>query len=134
MARRERNAGVAEPAGTGSAVAPGSLRACAPFRGELARHRVVTADGLDYVVATGDERSRGRGFVTAAYPVSRGYLVMLRQPLCELASPDEEAARRQHELLATTLVRAGTGVVRARRRSAALRRAERSVDHDRAAR
>src|SRR5262249_25756733 len=27
----------------------GSVRPCAPYRGELARHRLITADGHDYV-------------------------------------------------------------------------------------
>jgi hypothetical protein len=38
------------------------------------------------------------------------------------------SAMRQHTLLLTVMVEAGTGVVRARRRSAAWRRAERTVE------
>ncbi len=52
----------------------------------------------------------------------------MRQPLCVLASRDEAEARRQHSLLVMVLLEAGTGVVQARRRSAAWRRAERTVD------
>ena len=62
----------------------GSVRPCAPYRGELARHRLITADGHDYVVATTRAQGAQRDYITAAYPVSRGYLVMMRQPLCEL--------------------------------------------------
>ena len=107
------------------------VRQCERYRGELARHRVLTADGADYVVATADERHLNRAFTTAAYPVSRGYLVMMRQPLCVLTSQDAAAALGQHELLVRVLADVGTGVVRARRRSAAWRRAERSVQGER---
>ncbi len=126
--RRENITEAAPPTAQAPAVAPGSVRACATYRGELARHRLVTADGADYVVATSDERRQQQGFITAAYPVSRGYLVLMRQPLCVLASRDEAEARRQHSLLVMVLLEAGTGVVQARRRSAAWRRAERTVD------
>lgn len=83
---------------------------------------------MDYVVATADERRQGRGFVTSALPVVRGYLVMMRQPLCALTSATEEAAYNQHTLLVNVLVESGTRVVKARRNSAAWRRAERMVD------
>ncbi len=126
MVRREQGTSAVETAAR--TVACGSVRACATFRGELARHRLITADGMDYIVATADVRRQGRGYVTTAYPVARGYLVMMRQPLCELTCPDEGAAYEQHELLVRVLAEAGTGVVRARRRSAAWRRAERTVD------
>ncbi|HEV7127566.1 MAG TPA: hypothetical protein VGN32_08995 [Ktedonobacterales bacterium] len=106
----------------------GSVRACVVYRDELARHRVMSADGLDYLVATVDQRLQGRGFVTAAYPVARGYLVMMRQPLCTLVSEGKTAAHRQHTQLVEVLAQAGAGVVKARRRSAEWRRAERRVD------
>jgi hypothetical protein len=126
MARRVRITSAAAPAPEAQVPRAGSARACALFRGELARHRVITADGLDYVVTSAVER--GQGYVTAAYPVARGYLVMMRQPLCLLNSVDDAAARAQHALLVRVLTQGGTGVVRARRRSAAWRRAERTVD------
>ena len=108
--------------------AVGTARACATFRGELARHRVITADGLDFVVATADGSRRGQGYTTSAYPVANGYLVMLRQPLCALPSADEAEAWAQHDQLVRVLAELGTGVVRARRRSAAWRKAERMVE------
>jgi hypothetical protein len=128
MARRVRVTSAA--AGTADPVLPlpGSVRTCEVYRGEVARHRLITADGLDYVVATADERRQGRGFVTSALPVVRGYLVMMRQPLCALTSMSEEAARNQHTLLVNVLVEGGTRVVKARRNSAAWRRAERMVE------
>lgn len=107
---------------------PGSARPCAAYRGELARHRVITADGLDYVVATAGAQGQRRGYVTAAYPVARGYLVMLRQPLCLLPSEDEASAQAQHAQLVDVLANLGTAVVRAKRRSAAWRQAERRVE------
>lgn len=128
MAKQVRKASAV--AAESQMVAPGSVRACAAYRGELARHRVITADGMDYVVVTADQRRQGRGHVTTAYPVVRGYLVMMRQPLCELVCVEDEAAREQHALLVRVLAEAGTGVVRARRRSAAWRRAERTVGAD----
>lgn len=130
MAKRVQARSAAAPAVEAGGVPTGSVRACPAYRGELARHRLVTADGLDYVVATADERSRGRGLVTAAYPVVRGYLIMMRQPLCTLLSADEDEAREQHALLVRVLAEGGTGVVRARRRSAAWRRAERTAGPD----
>lgn len=102
----------------------GSVRTCVPYRGELARHRLITADGHDYVVATVHLRERKQPYITGAYPVSRGYLVMVRQPLYEIKSLSEEAARMQHEQLVSVLAEAGVGIVRARRALAARQRAE----------
>jgi hypothetical protein len=127
MARRARTTSAESKTAEGVTPRAGTVRACELYRGELARHRVIAADGADYVVATVDERRRNQAYVTAAYPVLRGYLVMMRQPLCALSSADETAAREQHNLLIRALTQGGTGVVKARRRSAALRRAERTV-------
>jgi hypothetical protein len=128
MAKRAKGTSTAAPGVLAQEIVPGSVRSCSTYRGELARHRVITADGADYLLTTADERRQGRGYVTAAYPVARGYLIMMRQPLCALESLDEAAALRQHTLLLNVMVEAGTGVVRARRRSAAWRRAERTVE------
>ena len=103
----------------------GSVRSCMPYRDELLRHRVITADGHDFAVAT-HRRPRGKGYVTGAYPVQHGYLVMVRQPLCELRSEDAESARNEHEQLVQVLAEAGIGVVRARRALAARQRAEKA--------
>ena len=127
MARSTRSAGASATRKSRVAAESGQARECAHYRNELARHRVVTADAQDYVVASADERHLGRGYTTAAYPVSRGYLVMMRQPLCVISSQDERDAREQHMLLVDLLMESGTAVVRARRRSAAWRRAERSA-------
>lgn len=102
----------------------GSVRACTPYAGELARHRVVSADGQDYVVATYAERAGESVYLTGAYPVNRGYLVMLRQPLYETRTAAEGDAREQHEQLVRVLSEAGVKVVRARRALANRRRAE----------
>ena len=102
----------------------GSVRACVPYGGELARHRLITADGHDYVVATIYLPTRKLPYTTGAYPVSRGYLVMVRQPLYEVKSLEAGTAREQHEQLVSVLVEAGVGVVRARRALAARQRAE----------
>jgi hypothetical protein len=102
----------------------GSVRTCMPYGGELARHRLITADGHDYVVATVHLPGRKQPFTTGAYPVSRGYLVMVRQPLYEVKSLDAGTAREQHEQLVSVLVKAGVGIVRARRALAARQRAE----------
>lgn len=106
----------------------GSVRTCMPYRDELLRHRVITADGHDFAVAT-HMRPRGKGFVTGAYPVQQGYLVMVRQPLCELRSDDADSARSEHEQLVQVLAEAGIGVVRARRALAARQRAEKAELH-----
>jgi len=103
----------------------GSVRSCMPYRDELMRHRVITADGHDFAVAT-HMRPGGKGFVTGAYPVQNGYLVMVRQALCEVRSADEDAARNEHEQLVQVLAEAGIGVVRARRALAARQRAEKA--------
>jgi hypothetical protein len=128
MTKWAKGTGPAAPGGSAQEIVPGSVRQCPPYRGELARHRVITADGADYLITTADERRQGRGYVTAAYPVARGYLIMMRQPLCALESLDKSGALRQHDLLLQVMVGAGTGVVRARRRSAAWRQAERTVE------
>lgn len=110
----------------------GSVRTCVPYRGELARHRLITADGHDYIVTTTRVPAAGHGtqrpetYVTGAYPVLRGYLVMMRQPLYEISRTDSDAAREQHEQLVRVLAEAGVGVVRARRSLAARLRAEKA--------
>ncbi len=109
----------------------GSMRECPPYRGELARTRVITADGHDYVVATARAPRAGKGYLTSAYPVARGYLVMMRQALCELPSESAEQARERHIQLTHVLAEAGVRLVRARGALAARRRAER-IEADRA--
>ncbi len=99
----------------------GSVRICAAYAGELVRHRIITADGQDVAVATSAQNGR---FVTAAYPVQHGYLVMVRQPICVLGAADETAALASHDKLVRVLAEAGVGVVRARRALAARKRAE----------
>lgn len=105
--RPPREAGIA-----GVRPANGTIRACVAQRGELLHHRVVSAEGRDVAVTTAVQ---AEGFVTGAYPVQQGYLVMLRQPLYEVHSTTVEAAREQHDLLVRTLAHAGVRVVRARR-------------------
>src|SRR5579859_5069635 len=86
MVKRVRVTSTAAPGVLAQEIVPGSVRPCSTYRGELARHRVITADGADYLITTSDERRQGSAFVTAAYPVARGYLIMMRQPLCALES------------------------------------------------
>lgn len=121
MAKRE----LASPGETAPVrPARGSVRPSVPYRGELARHRLITADGSDYVVATLFEAKRGPSYLTGAYPVTRGYLVMMRQPLYEIRSGDEATARTKHDRLVSVLAEAGVSIVRAERLLAARRRAE----------
>lgn len=103
----------------------GSARECLPYAGEQARHRVVTADGHDYVVATTRAPGAREAYVTGAYPVTRGYLVMVRQPLCELRSLDATEAAERHEQLVRVLAEAGVQLVRAQRALAARHHSER---------
>jgi hypothetical protein len=103
----------------------GTIRTCVPYRGEIARHRVISADGYDYAVATTYIADRQMPYTTGAYPVSRGYLVMVRQPLYEVRSAAAEAAHEQHEQLINVLANAGVRIVRARRALAARQRTER---------
>lgn len=100
----------------------GTVRRCAPYRGEFARHRVISADGYDVVVTT--VHMPHGALLTGAYPVQQGYLVMIRQPYFEAQSASEEAAAEQHEQLVRALSGAGVGIVQARRRLAARQRAE----------
>ena len=104
----------------------GSVRACTPYAGELARHRLVSADGQDYVVTTYAERAGKPVYITGAYPVSRGYLVMLKQPLYEVRSENDAPAHMEHEQLVRALAELGAKVVKARRILANRRRAERA--------
>jgi hypothetical protein len=107
-------------------VALGGVRTCLPYADELLRSRVITADGQDYIVTTSFDIRAGQGYLTGAYPVSRGYLVMMRQPLCEFHHADAEAARERHAQLANVLAEAGVRVVRGRASLAARKRAETS--------
>lgn len=100
----------------------GSVRTCMTYRDELLRHRVVTPDGRDFAVAT--HMRPGGGFITGAYPVQQGYLVMVRQPLYEVGSETLEAAHAQHDQLVNVLADAGVRIVRARRALAARQRSE----------
>jgi hypothetical protein len=102
----------------------GTVRTCAPYRGETARHRVISADGYDYVVATLRETRGSSAYLTGAYPVSRGYLVMVRQPLYEIRTQSAGEARERHDQLVEALAQAGVRLVRAQRALAARRRAE----------
>jgi hypothetical protein len=114
---------VEEPAqALGARPANGTVRRCAPYRGEIERHRVISADGYDVVVTT--VSGPHSAFLTGGYPVQQGYLVMIRQPYFEARSATEEAATEQHEQLVRALAEAGVGIVRARRRLAARQRAE----------
>src|SRR5215472_5182677 len=122
MAKHEPAAGEVVPVPLRPA--HGSVRSCVPYRGELARHRLITADGSDYVVATLFQASRMNSYLTGAYPVTRGYLVMMRQPLYEIRSADQVSAEFNHDRLVSVLAEAGVSIVRAERLLAARRRAE----------
>ena len=123
-----------QPQTEGGAVPPaGTVRTCIPYAGEVARHRVITADGFDYIVATACRSSKGGVYITSAYPVLRGYLVMMRQPLCELRTAEAYAASEQHERLVRALSEAGVKLVRARRALAARHRNEFVLTEDAAA-
>jgi hypothetical protein len=106
----------------GARPANGTVRRCAPYRGETERHRVISADGYDVAVTT--VHAPHGAFLTGAYPVQQGYLVMIRQPYFEARSATEDAAAVRHEQVVRALAEAGVGIVRARRRLAARQRAE----------
>ena len=106
----------------GARRATGTVRRCALHRDELERHRVVSADGYEVVVTT--VHAAHGVWLTGAYPVQQGYLVMICQPYYEAQSTTEEAAAEQHDQLVRALADAGVGIVRARRRLAARQRAE----------
>jgi hypothetical protein len=106
----------------GARRANGTVRRYAPHPDELARHRVISADGYEVVVTT-VHAARGV-WLTGAYPVQQGYLVMICQPYYEAQSTTKEAAAEQHDQLVGTLADAGVAIVRARRRLAARQRAE----------
>jgi hypothetical protein len=106
----------------GARRATGTVRRCAPHPDELARHRVISADGYEVVVTT--VHAPHGVWLTGAYPVHQGYLVMICQPYFEAHSATEAAAAEQHEQLVRALAGAGVGIVRARRHLAARQRAE----------
>jgi hypothetical protein len=108
----------------GARPANGTVRRCAPYRGEVERHRIISADGYDIVVTTVSAPRAHVSYLTGAYPVQEGYLVMIRQPYFEAHSATAVAAAEQHEQLVRALAGAGVGIVRARRRLAARQRAE----------
>jgi hypothetical protein len=98
------------------------VRPRAVHRDEIERHRLISADGYDTVVTT--IRAAHGVYLTGAYPIQQGYLVMICQPYFEAQSATVEAAAEQHEQLVQALAEAGVGIVRARRRLAARQRAE----------
>jgi hypothetical protein len=100
----------------------GTVRRCAPHPDELARHRIISADGYEVVVTT--VHTPHGAWLTGAYPVQQGYLIMICQPYFEAQSATEESAAEQHEQLVRALSGAGVGIVRARRRLAARQGAE----------
>ena len=102
--------------------ANGTVRRCALHPDELERDRVISADGYEVVVTT--VHAAHNAWLTGAYPVQQGYLVMICQPYIEAQSATEVAATEQHEQLVRALAGAGVGIVRARRRLAARQRAE----------
>ena len=106
----------------GAHPANGTVRHCALHTDELERVRVISADGYDVVVTT--IRAPHGAWLTGAYPVQQGYLVMICQPYFEAQSVTAEAAAEQHEQLVRALADAGVGIVQARRRLAARQRAE----------
>jgi hypothetical protein len=106
----------------GAHPANGTVRRCAPHPDELARHRVISADGYEVVVTT--VHAEHGVWLTGAYPVQQSYQVMICQPYFEVRSATEEAAAEQHEGLVRTLADAGVAIVRARRRLAARQSAE----------
>jgi hypothetical protein len=99
-----------------------TVRRCAPHPDELARNRVISADGYEVIVTT--VHAPHGPWLTGAYPVQQSYLVMICQPYFEVRSATEEAAAEQHEQLVRALAGAGVGIVWARRRLTARQRAE----------
>lgn len=106
----------------GARRANGTVRRCTPHPDELERHRVISADGYEVVVTT--VHAPHGVWLTGAYPVQQGYLIMIGQPYLEAQSATQEAAAEQHNQLVRALADAGVGIVRARRRLAARQRAE----------
>jgi hypothetical protein len=97
------------------------VRPCVAQRGEVLRHRVMSADGRDVAVVTS---VAPRDYVTGVYPVQNGYLVMVCQPLFEIRNASGDTAREQHAQLVGALAEVGVRVVRARRQRDALNQAE----------
>ncbi len=91
----------------GAHLANGAVRHCAPHPDELARDRVISADGYEVVVTT--VHAPHDAWLTGAYPVQQGYLVMICQPHFEAHSATEEAAGEQREQLVRALAGAGLG-------------------------
>jgi hypothetical protein len=68
----------------GARPANGTVQRCAPHPDELERHRVISADGYEVVVTT--VHAPLGVWLTGAYPVQHGYLVLIRQPYFEARS------------------------------------------------
>lgn len=102
----------------------GMARSCMTYAGEKARHRVISADGQDFIVTTAADARVGSGFLTGVYPVSRGYLMMMRQPLVETNNATLADALEAHDQLVRALVEVGARIVRAQAVLRARKRAE----------
>jgi hypothetical protein len=63
---------------------------------DLARHIAADPDDKRYVVATYTDTRLGRGIVTSVFPQQNGYMTLVRLPLCEFSTTDEEKALKRH--------------------------------------
>src|SRR6185437_7456915 len=81
----------------GTRRANGTVRRCVPHPDELERHRVISADGYEVVITT--VHAPHGVWLTGAYPVQQGYLIMIGQPYLEAQSATQEAAAEQHNQL-----------------------------------
>ncbi len=70
---------------------------------DLARHTVISPNGLRYVVATFNDTNLGRGYVTAVYPQQNNYLTLVRLPILEVSNKTPEEAVKRHITVAQAI-------------------------------
>jgi hypothetical protein len=63
---------------------------------DLARHVAIAPDEKRYIVATYNDTLMGRGIVTSVFPQQNGYMTLVRLPVCEFSTDDEEQALQRH--------------------------------------
>lgn len=95
------------------------------YSGEVARSRVLTANGQMYVVSAEVNVWVDDSYIVGVYPISeRDLLVFYRQPLVRVSCATYGDALMRHDLYVQVLVEDGARVLRAQESLRARREAE----------
>lgn len=91
----------------------GVARSERPYAGEVARSRVMTANGQMFIVAAAEDVWVEDSYIVGAYPVTKSHLLLYRQPLVEAPCATYSDALMRHDLFVQILVEDGARALRA---------------------